>query len=146
NAAARNANAVIANGRRSEAMSRPLPRPAARDQKAAGEVVDLEGMTSAMVLSAGFGTRLRPLTDELAKPLMPVGDRPMLAHVIDALSRGGVEDVVVNTHHRGGDFVPQIERLGLAIHVVHESKILGTAGGVANASRTLGTGDVVVWN
>jgi mannose-1-phosphate guanylyltransferase len=103
-------------------------------------------MTSAMVLSAGFGTRLRPLTDELAKPLMPVGDRPMLAHALDTLGRGGIRDVVVNVHHLADDFASRIGGLGLAIHVVHESKILGTAGGVANASNALGAGDVVVWN
>jgi mannose-1-phosphate guanylyltransferase len=103
-------------------------------------------MTSAMVLSAGFGTRLRPLTDELAKPLMPVGDRPMLAHAIDALGRGGIRDVVVNVHHLADDFITRISHLSLAIHVVHEAKILGTAGGVAHASNALGSGDVVVWN
>jgi len=103
-------------------------------------------MTAAMVLSAGFGTRLRPFTDELAKPLMPVGDRPMLAHVIDALRRGDVRDVVVNTHHRAGDFDREIEALRANVHVVHEPSILGTAGGVANAATALGDGDVVVWN
>jgi mannose-1-phosphate guanylyltransferase len=103
-------------------------------------------MTSAMVLSAGFGTRLRPLTDELAKPLMPVGDRPMLAHVIGTLRRGGVRDVVVNTHHRAADFGARIEQLGGNVQVVHEPDILGTAGGVANASVELGAHDVVVWN
>jgi mannose-1-phosphate guanylyltransferase len=103
-------------------------------------------MTSAMVLSAGFGTRLRPLTDELAKPLMPVGDRPMLAHVVETLARGGVRHVVINTHHRAADFSRRIEELGASIRVVHESEILGTAGGVAHASAELGASDVVVWN
>jgi mannose-1-phosphate guanylyltransferase len=103
-------------------------------------------MTSAMVLSAGFGTRLRPLTDELAKPLMPVGDRTMLAHAVETLRRGGIRDVVLNTHHRAADFDGRIRELGGNVQVVHESEILGTAGGVANASAELGAGDVVVWN
>jgi mannose-1-phosphate guanylyltransferase len=103
-------------------------------------------MTAAMVLSAGFGTRLRPFSDELAKPLMPVGDRPMLAHVVDALRRGGVSDIVVNTHHRAGDFDREIEALRANVHVLHEPSILGTAGGVANAAAALGAEDVVVWN
>src|SRR5262249_22038123 len=87
-----------------------------------------------------------PFTDELAKPLVPVGDRPMLAHVVDALRRGGAREVVVNTHHRAGDFDREIERLRANIQVVHEPAILGTAGGVANAAAALGDGDVVVWN
>jgi mannose-1-phosphate guanylyltransferase len=103
-------------------------------------------MTSAIVLSAGFGTRLRPLTDELAKPLMPVGDRSMIAHVVETLGRGGIRDVVVNTHHRAEDFVGRFDGWDANIRVVHESEILGTAGGVANASAELGASDVVVWN
>src|SRR5262249_9883692 len=95
-------------------------------------------MTAALVLSAGFGTRLRPLTDELPKPLMPVGDRPMLAHVVEALARGGVSDVVVNTHHRAEDFASPIARFGLGLQVIHEPEILGTAGGLANAAGALG--------
>jgi len=103
-------------------------------------------MTTAMVLSAGFGKRLRPFTDELAKPLMPIGDRPLLAHLIDSLARGGVRDVVLNTHHRAGDFEHRIDHLGSKVHVIHESRILGTAGAVSNAAGALGSGDVVVWN
>jgi len=99
-----------------------------------------------MILSAGFGTRLRPLTDELAKPLMPVGDRPILAHVVEVLARGGVRDVVVNTHHRASDFDRWSGRLGSNLQVVHEARILGTAGGLAHASAALGPSDVVVWN
>jgi mannose-1-phosphate guanylyltransferase len=103
-------------------------------------------MTAAMVLCAGFGTRLRPLSDELAKPLMPVGDRPMLAHVVETLGRGGVRKLVINTHHRSDDFDSGINNIHASIQVLHESEILGTAGGVANASDALGDSDVVVWN
>jgi mannose-1-phosphate guanylyltransferase len=103
-------------------------------------------MLSAIVLSAGFGTRLRPLTDNLPKPLMPVGDRPMIAHVTGALSGSGIERVVANTHHLAIDFEHEIERLGLDIEVVHEPEILGTAGGVANAGAALGAGEILIWN
>jgi mannose-1-phosphate guanylyltransferase len=103
-------------------------------------------MTAAMVLCAGYGTRLRPLTDELAKPLMPVGDRPVLGHVIEMLAGAGVERVVVNTHHRAPDFDRDVEVLSPNVQVVHESRILGTAGGLSNAANALGAGDVVVWN
>jgi mannose-1-phosphate guanylyltransferase len=52
-----------------------------------------------MILAAGLGTRLKPLTDLRAKPLVPVGDRPAIAHVLDRLRAAGVERVVLNAHH-----------------------------------------------
>jgi len=103
-------------------------------------------MTAAIVLCAGLGTRLRPLTDELAKPLMPVGDRPVLAHIAAALARCGAGPIVANTHHRYGDFIGESKHLGIKVHFLHEPNILGTAGGVANAASALGDGSVVVWN
>ena len=101
---------------------------------------------SAMVLAAGFGTRLRPLTDERAKPLVWVGDRPLLAHVVERLARGGVTQVALNTHHRADDFAEALRALPVPVEVLREAEILGTAGGVANAAAALGEGDVVVWN
>lgn len=106
----------------------------------------MAAMFRAMVLSAGFGTRLRPLTDELPKPLLPVGDRPALAHILGALSRAGFSRAVVNTHHRAAAFDAFLPELGLPVDLVHETEILGTAGGVANARAALGAGDVLVWN
>jgi len=103
-------------------------------------------MTRAMVLCAGLGTRLRPLSDELAKPLMPIGDRPVLAHILEVLRAGGIEGVVINAHHRADDFSSTIEFLGRKVMVLNEVEILGTAGGVSHAAPALGTGDVVVWN
>jgi mannose-1-phosphate guanylyltransferase len=103
-------------------------------------------MTAAIVLSAGFGTRLAPLTDELAKPLMPVGDRPVLAHIAAALGRGGAGRIVANIHHRARDFKQRINGFDIKLHLLHEPTLLGTAGGVANAASALGDGAVVIWN
>lgn len=104
-------------------------------------------MTTAMILAAGFGTRLRPLTDELPKPLVPVGDRSVLAHVAARLRAGGIARAVVNAHHLAEAFTPAVlAGLPLPVEVLVERAILGTAGGVANASAALGEGDVVVWN
>jgi mannose-1-phosphate guanylyltransferase len=103
-------------------------------------------MTAAIVLCAGLGTRLAPLTDELAKPLMPVGDRPALAHIAGALARAGITTIVANTHHRSIDFTNEINKWKHEVHLVHEPSILGTAGGVAHAATALGHGPVVVWN
>jgi mannose-1-phosphate guanylyltransferase len=97
----------------------------------------------AMILAAGLGTRLRPLTDERAKALVPVGDRSVLAHVAGALH--GFDRIAVNAHH----WAPEVEKaaraLGLACSV--EANLLGAAGGIALArSSKLISGDVLVWN
>ncbi|MDI3287539.1 sugar phosphate nucleotidyltransferase [Polyangium sp. 15x6] len=104
-------------------------------------------MTTAMILCAGLGTRLRPITDEMPKPLVWFGNKPLLFHILDRLAAAGVERVVLNTHHLAERFERRLF-LGAPIGVtlVHEPKILGTAGGVAAAAPALGPGDVLVWN
>ena len=97
-----------------------------------------------MVLCAGLGTRLRPLTDERAKPMVPVGDRPALAHVIERVRLAVPSRIVVNVHHRPEDVLAWAEPERIAVS--HERELLGTAGGVARASVLLGEGDVLVWN
>jgi mannose-1-phosphate guanylyltransferase len=104
-------------------------------------------MASALILAAGFGTRLRPLTDALPKPLLWLGDRPMVAHVAAHLAAGGVARAVLNAHHRADRFSREvIDALPIPVDVLREPEILGTAGGLANAAAALGEGDVVVWN
>lgn len=108
-------------------------------------------MTNAMVLCAGFGTRLRPLTDKLPKPLVPLCGVPLLRFNFALLKNAGVREVVINTHHLG----PQMEQgarriaadLGLAIQVSHEDKhILGTGGGVRRAQEMLGNATFFLLN
>ncbi|MBI4703294.1 MAG: NTP transferase domain-containing protein [Deltaproteobacteria bacterium] len=99
-----------------------------------------------MVLCAGLGTRLRPLTEELPKPLVPVGDTTPLGHIAAALGAFGVHKMVVNTHHLPEAFAPCLGGLALRPALLHEPEILGTAGGVANAAPALGPGAVLVWN
>jgi mannose-1-phosphate guanylyltransferase len=103
-------------------------------------------MTSALILAAGFGTRLRPLTLELPKPVVPVGDRPLLAHVARACRNAGAGHLVANLHHDADKIISVIERLKLGIDVVVEPEIRGTAGGVAGARRWFEPGPVLVWN
>jgi mannose-1-phosphate guanylyltransferase len=103
-------------------------------------------MLPAMLLAAGLGTRLRPLTDLCAKPLVPVGDRPVLAHILERLREGGVDRIVVNAHHRADDVRAFVRGDGGKIGVSEERDLLGTAGGVARAASMLGGGDIVVWN
>jgi len=103
-------------------------------------------MSSALILAAGFGTRLRPLTLELPKPVVPVGDRPLLAHLAAACRAAGVQTLVANAHHEHEKLSQIIKHLRLDIEVVVEPIIRGTAGGVAGARGILGDGAVLVWN
>ena len=98
-----------------------------------------------MVLAAGLGTRLRPLTDLVPKPLVPVGDRPALAHVLDRLGDAGAPRVVVNAHH-GLEAMRRFVGARSGVALSPEADLLGTAGGVARAAELLGPGDVLVWN
>ncbi|MEO7331979.1 MAG: nucleotidyltransferase family protein, partial [Minicystis sp.] len=100
-----------------------------------------------MILAAGLGTRLRPLTDELPKPLVPIGDRPVVAHIAERLAAAGITEAALNTHHLAEAFTQEVlAALPLKLTVVHETAILGTAGGVANAAPALGEGEIIVWN
>ncbi|MBX3181382.1 MAG: NTP transferase domain-containing protein [Polyangiaceae bacterium] len=99
---------------------------------------------AAMVLCAGFGTRLRPLTEERPKPLVPLGDHPLLAHVTRRLAQAGVTELKLNVHHLKEEFDNLINELEIRPQVIHEPEIRGTAGGVAGAG--FGARPVLVWN
>jgi mannose-1-phosphate guanylyltransferase len=101
-------------------------------------------MRAAMILCAGLGTRLRPLTDWLAKPMVPIGDRPAVAHVASRLREAGYERLVINAHHRPDDLRGWAGDVGASVS--EEPELLGTAGGVHRAAALLGEGDVLVWN
>jgi mannose-1-phosphate guanylyltransferase len=88
-----------------------------------------------MVLAAGLGTRLRPITYEIAKPMVPVLDRPVMAHIIDLLDRHGVERIVANLHHFPD---PIRDYFGDRVTYRFETELLGTAGGVRNCADLLG--------
>lgn len=104
-----------------------------------------------MVLAAGLGTRLRPLTDERPKPAVPVANRPLAWFALDHLARFGVHEVVLNAHH-----LPRTLETHLRPHLpegpgvcfVHEGELLGTGGGIRNAAEHLLAGEapVVVMN
>jgi len=95
----------------------------------------------AMVLAAGLGTRLRPITYELAKPMVPVLDRPVMAHIVDLLDRQGFDQIVSNLHHFPD---PIREYFGDRIEYRYEEELLGTAGGVRNVADFFGDDPVLV--
>jgi mannose-1-phosphate guanylyltransferase len=89
----------------------------------------------AMVLAAGLGTRLRPLTYEITKPMVPVLDRPVMGHILDLLDSHGVEGVIANLHY----FPDTIrEFFGERISYRYEPELLGTAGGVRACAEFFG--------
>jgi mannose-1-phosphate guanylyltransferase len=105
----------------------------------------------AMVLAAGYGERMRPLTRVLPKPALPLVGAPLLTHALRGLARHGVDRVVVNSHHLPSvlaEVLPPPARLGLeAVEVSHETELLGTAGGVRRAASWLrGAGTLVIRN
>ena len=96
--------------------------------------------TKAMVLAAGLGLRMRPLTDRMPKPLVPVAGRPLLDHVLDKLGHAGVTEAVVNVHYLGEQIIQHVaSRKRPHVIISDERKeVLGTGGGVVKALPLLG--------
>jgi mannose-1-phosphate guanylyltransferase len=103
-----------------------------------------------MLLCAGLGTRLRPLTNERPKPLVPLLGRPIAAYALDALGAVGVRSIVANTHHLGEQVQPTLtpftDRLSMSLETLHEPVLLGTGGGIRNALSRLGNEPFIVCN
>ena len=90
-----------------------------------------------MILAAGYGTRMRPLTDHLAKPLLPVGRTTLLARTLEWMAAGGLSRVVLNTHHLPNQVRAYAEAVapeGLELFFSHEPEILGSGGGIGKAA------------
>jgi NDP-sugar pyrophosphorylase family protein len=98
-----------------------------------------------MILCAGFGERLRPLSEQLPKALVPVGDRSVLAHIAASLRRAGYASAVVNTHWMPEKFAAITDDLALDLTLIHEPQLRGQAGGIAGARQLL-RAPVIAWN
>lgn len=103
----------------------------------------------AMILAAGRGERMRPLTDHTPKPLLPVGGKPLIVWHIERLAQAGITELVINHAHLG----QQIEQAlgdgaswGVQIQYSPEAQALETAGGIAQALPLLGVGSFMVIN
>jgi mannose-1-phosphate guanylyltransferase len=101
----------------------------------------------AMILAAGLGTRLRPITYEMPKPMVPVLNRPVMEHIAELLARHGFTEVLANLH-----WFPELirdrfddgSRLGIELTYSEEEALLGTAGGVRKAAEFLGDSFLVI--
>src|SRR3954462_3160599 len=106
-------------------------------------------ITRAFVLGAGLGTRLRPLTDDLPKPLVPIFQKPLITFALDHLVQPGLERFFINTHHLAGRFreaFPDATYRHRPIAFFHASDLLETAGGIANIAGSLGQEPLLVYN
>lgn len=102
------------------------------------------------MLGAGLGERLRPLTDQLPKPLIPVFHKPLITYAFDHLLAAGVREFVINTHHLPEAYArtfPTGSYRGAPLHFRHESPVrLETAGGIANVRDLIGDEPFLVYN
>ncbi len=101
-----------------------------------------------MILAAGFGTRLRPLTDTQPKALVSYRGKPLVVHQIERLMNAGITEIVINAHHFSEQVVDFFVRnkFDADISVIVENEILGTGGGIFNASDHLRGSDFAVVN
>ncbi len=100
-----------------------------------------------MILAAGRGERMRPLTDSTPKPLLRVGGKPLIVWQVEALARGGFGHIVINVAHRGEQLIAALghgRAFGVRIEWSQEAEPLETAGGIATASPLLPPGPALI--
>src|SRR5687768_3490504 len=103
----------------------------------------------AMILSAGYGTRLWPLTEDRTKAAIPILGKPLVGYVAEYLAQYGYRDVVVNLHHQPQSVKAALgdgTRFGVNLQYIEEPEILGTSGALDNARHLLEGGTFVVIN
>ena len=106
-------------------------------------------MMKAMILSAGYGKRLRPLTESLPKPLLKIGNETLLSNTLKFLEQFGIEQVIINVHYLGEQIIDYIKKkkFNLSITIVKEKEnILDTGGGLLNAIQHFSTMPFLVIN
>jgi len=107
-------------------------------------------INTAFILGAGLGTRLRPLTDNTPKPLLPIGGRPIITYAMEHLQAVGVRRFIINTHHCAGRYAevfPEGSWRGIPITFRHEPLLLDTAGGIKNIEDLIAEDErIIVYN
>jgi NDP-sugar pyrophosphorylase family protein len=102
-----------------------------------------------MVLAAGQGTRLRPITDRMPKAMVPLAGRPMIEYALLLLRHYGIREIVINLHHFGTQIENHLgdgSKLGLEIGYSREAELLDTGGGLLKAKSFLQDGTFIVIN
>lgn len=104
--------------------------------------------TTAFVLAAGLGTRMRPLTNELPKPLVPLAGRPLIDHVLDRLAAAGITRAVVNVHHHADKLEAHLGSRRSPEIVISDERglLLETGGGVMHARDKIGPEPFLIHN
>ncbi|EPC02277.1 hypothetical protein L861_16340 [Litchfieldella anticariensis FP35 = DSM 16096] len=103
----------------------------------------------AMILAAGLGTRMRPLTDHCPKPLLPVAGKPLIVHHLERLSKAGIHEVVINVSYRAEQIIDALEdghQHGVSIAWSREASPLETGGGIRHALPLLGEAPFLLIN
>ena len=116
-----------------------------------GDQTSVNVPDTAMVLAAGLGTRLRPLTDDRPKALVKVGGRALIDHMLDRLEAAGVERAVVNVHAHADKLIAHLDQRGSDIEIVvsderDHPEPLETGGGIKRAAHLLGDDPILVAN
>jgi NDP-sugar pyrophosphorylase family protein len=109
----------------------------------------MKSITQAFVLGAGLGKRLRPLTDALPKPLVPIFQKPLITFALDHLIGVGVSRFIINTHRlpeRFQNFFSENSYARHSVTLVHEPELLETGGGIRNAERYLGSEPFITYS
>jgi len=108
----------------------------------------LASIKRAMVMAAGKGTRMRPLTDTMPKPLVPFMGSPLIDHVLDRLEDAGIEEVIVNVHHFADKLEAHLARRTFPRIVISDERerLLDTGGGAKHALYLLGKDPIVTFN
>jgi len=103
----------------------------------------------AMLFSAGLGTRLQPLTNNLPKALAPFGNTTLLGYNLKFLSSQGINSFIINTHHFAGkieEYLIKNDFFGLDIYLSYEDQLLDTAGGIANVKNQIKSEQILLYN
>jgi NDP-sugar pyrophosphorylase family protein len=106
-------------------------------------------MRKAFLLGAGLGTRLRPLTNTLPKPLIPFANRPLITHVLDHCLEAGITDFAINTHHLPEAWAkafPDRTYRGASLTFFHEPVLLETGGGIKNIADWINGDPILIYN
>jgi len=112
--------------------------------------MSIKQIQTAFILGAGLGTRLRPITENMPKPLLTIGGRPIIAYAMEHLRAIGVQRFIVNTHHCADKYMevfPEKNWQGIPIIFRHEPILLDTAGGIKNIEDLIASEEqIIIYN